>query len=148
MENDEKQEEARTNTVLEAISKASDYSDLVGYYVDFRDQKEQIKKEMTQRISAVEVFMDRIEGRLLELLTESGQDSAKTKFGTAYKSPKTSARVADWNVLIGYIKANDAYDLLTKNVSKDAVKARMTETGEVVPGVDLVTIQTVGIRRA
>ena len=119
--------QAETDSILQAIGKSKDYSELVGHYVDFRDKKEAIKKEMTERVRDVEVFMDRIEGRLLELLLESGQDSAKTKFGTAYKSPKTSARVADWNALIEYVKRHEAYDLLTKNVAKDAVMSRIKE---------------------
>jgi hypothetical protein len=148
VEETDEQKEAKVSAILDAIGKSKDYGELVGFYVDYRDAKEQIKKEMTERIAGVEVFMDRIEGRLLEMLMESGQDSAKTPYGTAYKSTKTSAKVADWNVLIGYIKKNDAYDLLTKNVSKDAIKARMEDTGEIVPGVNLTTYQEVGIRRA
>lgn len=141
-------QEEKVDAVLGAIGKSKDFGELVGFYVDFRDQKEAIKREMADRLAGVTVFMDRIEGRLLELLTESGQDSAKTKYGTAYKKPFLSAKVADWNVLIEYVKKNDAFDLLTKSVAKDAVKARITETGEIVPGVDLVTTQQVGIRRS
>lgn len=140
--------EKQIEKVMNAISASSDFGELVGHYVDFRDQKEAIKRQYAEDVSVPESFMKRIESRLLELLADTGQESAKTKFGTAYKKPALSAKVADWNVLIDYIKRNDAYDLLVKNVAKDAVKARIDETGEIVPGVDLATTLTVGIRRS
>jgi hypothetical protein len=141
-------DEAQLTAILDAIGESKDYGELVQHYVEFRDQKEQIKREMAERQAPADACMNRIEGRLLELLMESGQDSAKTKYGTAYQKPFTSAKIADWNVFIGYVKKNDAYDLLKKDVAKDALKARLTETGEIVPGVNLVTTNTVGIRRA
>lgn len=134
--------------ILSAIGKATDFSELVGFYVDFRDQIEAIKRELAERTAPLSARMDRIEARLLERLSETGQENAKTTFGTAYKKPFTSTKVADWNVLLDYIKKNDAYDLLTKSVAKDAVKARIEETGEIVPGVDLVTGVSVGVRRS
>lgn len=148
MEENEQEAEERQAQILAAIGKSKDFSELVGHYVDLRDQKEVIKKETAQRTAPLDAFIDRIESRLLELLIESGQENAKTKFGTAYKKPFTSVKVADWNVFIDHVKKNDAFDLLTKAVAKDAVKARIEETGQVVPGLDLVTIQQVGIRRA
>lgn len=141
-------DEKEQKQVLDAIAKSEDYGELVGFYVDFRDEKEQIKREMTERMNVPQALMDRIESRLLELFIDSNQESAKTKFGTAYKVAKSSARVADWNVLLEYIKKNDAFDLLVKNVAKEGVKARIEETGENVPGVDIATTQTIQIRRA
>lgn len=131
-----------------AISGANDIAELVGHYVGFRDKKEELKRFRTELESGLDAFMESIENRLLQVLDASGQESAKTKFGTAYKKKSTSTKVADWNVLIGYVKENDAYDILTKSVAKDAVKQRIEETGEPVPGVDLVTWIEVGIRRA
>lgn len=138
----------RQAAILDAIGKATNVSDLVGYYIDFRDEKERLKRKFTDDQAIPIGFMDRIEARLLTLLTESGQESAKTPFGTAYKANKTAAKVADWNSLIGYVKDNDAYDLLTKGVAKDAVIARIDATGEVVPGVDIIKFVEVNIRRS
>lgn len=134
--------------VIEAVGNTSDFSELVGHFVDFRDQKEQLKRRQTDEMEPFNTILEAIENRLLARLQETGQDSAKTKFGTAYKKTGSSTKVADWNVLIDYIKKNDAFDLLVKNVAKEAVKARLDETGELVPGVDIVTFVTAGVRRA
>lgn len=140
--------EERHNAILKAIGEATNISDLVGHYIDFRDEKEAIKRKFTEDQAVPIAYMDRIEARLLTLLTESGQDSAKTPFGTAYKAAKTSAKVSDWNSLIEYVKREDAYDLLTKGVAKDAVIARIDATSEVVPGVDIIKFVEVNIRRS
>jgi len=134
--------------LIEAVETCKDFGSLVQTYVMLRDEKEQAKREFTEKTAPMDSLLKTLDSKLLLMLDESGQESAKTASGTVYKTTKTSAKVADWNVLIAYVKKHDAYDLLTKNVSKDAVNARVKESGEIVPGVDLVKFVDVGVRRA
>lgn len=131
-----------------AVDATKDFDSLVQAYIIARDAKEQIKRITTEWSAPIDGLMTVIESKFKEMLDATGQESAKTASGTVYKTLRTSAKVADWNVLLAYIIKHDAYDLLTKNVSKDAAKARMEETGEIVPGVDFVRFIDVGVRRA
>jgi hypothetical protein len=139
---------ANQESLTAAITNVKDMAELVGHYVSLRDKKEELKRHRTELESALGSVMDVIAARLGNILDDTGQESAKTKFGTAYKAHKTSAKVADWRVLVDYIKKHDAFDLLTKAVAKDAIKQRIDESGEIVPGVDLVTFTEVQVRRA
>jgi hypothetical protein len=147
-EQEELDQQQKREAILQVIAETKDYSQLVEAYVGQRDEKEELKRKYTEDANKITEIMDAIEGRILALLQESGQESAKTKFGTAYKSPKSSVKIADWNVFINYVKKNDAFDLLTKNVSKDAVISRIECTQEIVPGVNIIRFETVGIRRS
>lgn len=134
--------------LIKAVDKATDYDSLTAVYINCRDAKEELKREITERTAPVDSLMKTIEGKLLAMLEAANVESIRTESGTIYKMPKTSVKVADWQVLLAYIKKNDAFDLLTKAVSKDAVKARIDESNEIVPGVDLYTVINVGIRRS
>lgn len=133
--------------LIKAVDKSTDYDSLTAVYIQCRDAKEELKREITEKTAPVDSLMKTIEGKLLSMIEESGLESVRTASGTVYKMPKTSAKVADWKIFLDYVKKNDAFDLLVKNVSKDAVKARIEESNEIVPGIDMYTIITVGIRR-
>ena len=76
-----------------------------------------------------------------------GKKKFPTPHGTFHKVKKTFARVADWNVLLEWIKKNEAWDMFKKDVNKTAVEARMEETKTVIPGVDWVSAIDVQVRR-
>lgn len=137
-----------TDQIMKAVEGSEDYGSLTDLYIQCRDEEEALKRENTDKNTPIKNLKNILEGKLLAMIEASGLESVKTSAGTVYKLPKTSAKVADWQVLLDYIKKNDAFDLLTKNVSKDAVKARIEESNEIVPGVDMYTIITVGIRRS
>ena len=137
-----------TPELKDAVDNCTDFDSLVAAYVMLRDSKEEAKREFTERTAPIEALIKTAGQKLLELLDASGQEGAKTKHGSVYKTKKTSAKVVDWNFVLEYIRKHEAWDLLTHAVSKDAVKARVDETGEIVPGVDLVTFIDVGVRRA
>lgn len=129
-----------------AIEESKDVDFLVATYVTLRDLKEEVKREESEKLSPINNLMNSVKTELLKFLDESGQEAARTAHGTAYKTRKTTARVADWNFVLDYIKKNDAWDILTHAVSKDAVQSRVEETGEIIPGVDLVTMIDVNVR--
>lgn len=121
---------------------------LVESYIALRDEKERIQKEFTATKNGITGTMDEIEVEFLKRLEAEGLEGLRTALGTVFKLPKTTARVVDWTAVINWVVENNAFDILTKNVSKDAVVKRINEDNVVVPGVDLYTFQTVGIRRA
>lgn len=126
---------------------AEKIDDLVKLYIEIRDARAKLKKAFTQDDDELKAGLELIEAEFKQHMDEAGAESVGTKHGVIYKTTKRSAKVADWNTLLGYVKQHDAFDLLTKNVSKDAVFARIEETDAPVPGVDIYQTVEVGVRR-
>jgi hypothetical protein len=72
-----------------------------------------------------------------ELLASNQQSwkSSRTGHSTNFTT-KSSCSVTDWDALLAYIKANEAWQLLNHAVNKIAVKEVITATAGVVPGAD------------
>lgn len=123
-------------------------SELVAKYIELRDKKAQIKAEYDGKVAKLDENLDKIEAVLLKTFDSTGMESVKTEFGTAYTSTRTTASVADPDAFMTYCKANDAWHLLEKRVSKVAVEQYKDEHQDVPPGVSYRAERTVNIRRS
>jgi len=127
--------------------------DLTAKYIELRERKAKIRKEADEAEAALDVIQDAVGDKIREIMHEQGVTSMKTIHGTAYIAYRESATVADWDVLLGFIKKSEAWDLLERRVSKSAVKDRMEEDRngqyqhEPPPGVNFVRIEGVNVRR-
>jgi hypothetical protein len=88
-----------------------------------------------------------LENMALKFLNDSHQENAKTEFGTAYIAEPVSAKVIDKDAFFGFVSDNQAFDLLTSAISKDALK-EYTDAGQSVPGVEITKIRVARIRRS
>lgn len=122
--------------------------ELVERYIKLRDTKDRLKKAYAKRVGPIEEALEAIEGLLLKQFEELGVESARCASGTAYKSRKTSATVADWESTLGHIIKHNNWSMLEKRVSKDAVSAYKDEYGELPPGVNWREEITVNVRRS
>ena len=92
--------------------------------------------------------MDVLEAGLLQSMNETGAESIKTEHGTAYKSKVMSAKVADRESLMAFVREKQAFHLLTAAVSKEAVRDYMeANDGYPPPGVDVSFITNINLRR-
>ncbi len=123
-------------------------SELVAKYIELRDKKAQFKAEYDAKVGKLDEVLDKIEATLLKTFDQAGMDSVKTEFGTAYTSTRTTASIADPDAFMTYCKANDAWHMLEKRVSKVAVEQYKDEHEEVPPGVNYRAERTVNIRRS
>jgi len=127
--------------------------DLTAKYIELRERKAKIRKEADEAEAALDVIQDAVGDKIREIMHEQGVTSVKTAHGTAYIAYRESATVADWDVLLGFIKKSEEWDLLERRVSKSAVKDRMEEDRngqyqhEPPPGVNFVRIEGVNVRR-
>lgn len=121
---------------------------LVERYIRMRDTKDRLKKAYAKKIAPLEDAMGQIEGLLLRMFEDTGIDSAKCGSGTAYKSRRCSATVADWDAALRHIIAKQAWSMLEKRVSKDAVEAYKEEYGDLPPGVNWREELVVNVRRS
>jgi hypothetical protein len=121
---------------------------MIEKYLALRDKAATLKKLQTETMAPYNVAMSTLENMLLGELNASGQKSANTPAGTAYKTTSTSAKVVDWTETLAYIREHDAWDLLEHRVSKLAVGALIEETQQPVPGVSVTTETVVNVRKA
>jgi hypothetical protein len=124
-------------------------SDAVEIYIKLRDKKAQLKSEFQEAVAPVQVKMDKLEAKFLEIMNTTGVDSLKTEHGTAYSSTRSSASVADKDAFFTFVKENNEWPLIEVRASSTAVKefAEANE-GELPPGINYNVERTINIRRS
>lgn len=120
---------------------------LVDKYIALRDKKSVIKKEYDDKVQKIEEALDKVEAILLKHFDETGSESIKTAAGTAYKSNRTSATVADWDAFLAHVQSAEAWELLEHRVAKKAVEEMKNATGDIPPGVNWSSEIVVNVRR-
>lgn len=124
-------------------------SEAVSLYIKLRDQKAQMKAEFDASVAPLQEKMDKLEAKLLEVFNQTGMDSVKTEFGTAYATVRTSASIADRDAFMDFVKAHEEWSLLEVRVSKTAVEQyRSANDDELPPGINVREERVVNIRRS
>ena len=118
--------------------------ELVKFYIALRDKSLQLKKERDD----LKAKQDKIEGVLLQRYQEQGIESARTPYGTAYKTVVHSASVADRDAFMNHVKENDAYELMEVRCSKESVQQYINEHGELPPGVNWYSEVHIRVQRS
>lgn len=129
------------------MSEAVNVSDIVRTYMKLRNQKEQIEAETKDRVAKLKEKMSRLEAWIKEKADADGVTSFKTDHGTAFLTTTDYANVADWDAVLGFIRDNEAYDMLEKRISKLAVRGYIETNKAVPPGVNYGTKLEVNIRK-
>lgn len=120
---------------------------LVAGYMRLRERRDAIKAEYEEKLSGVTSFMEEIEKNISHMSIEQGAEGYKTKHGTVFFTMINRCNVQDWQQVLAFVKENDAYDLLTKAVKKDAVREYIEKMQRVPPGLDWATIRTFNCRK-
>ena len=126
---------------------------LVAKYIELRDRKSAEKKKFEAATAEIDRRMKAIEEHLQTVLDAAGANSINTDHGTILKTHRESARVADWDTLLTYIRENNEWGLLERRVSTAHVKDLMEESRDgsyrnpPPPGVDFVRLASVQVRR-
>lgn len=121
---------------------------MIEKYLALRDKVTAIKKQHTEQLAPYNVAMAKLEALLLDHLNQQGADNIKVRdVGTAYKVTNTSATVAEWPLVLDYVRQHEAWDLLQRAVSKTAVLAAIEETQAPVPGVKVSQETVLNVRR-
>jgi hypothetical protein len=122
--------------------------ELIAKYIKIRDAKAEQEAAHKEHLKRYTNALNKIEQLLLKEFNETGQESAKTASGTAYRSTRTSAKVADRDTFLAFVRDNDGWDFLESRVNKTAVEAYIEEHDELPPGVDVSRAVTINIRRS
>jgi hypothetical protein len=120
---------------------------VIDTYLKLRRKKEAIESEAKEKAKGIKDNMAKLEGWIKEQADNQGVKSFKTDHGTAFLTTTDFAQVADWDAVLGYIKENDAFDMLEKRVSKTAVRGYIEKNKSVPSGVNYGTRIDVNVRK-
>jgi hypothetical protein len=121
--------------------------DVVSAYLKLRDKKDAMEAEVKDRTKEIKERLNKMEAWLKEQADAQGVTSFKTKHGTAFLTTTDYANVADWDSVLEFIQANEAFDMLEKRVSKIAVRGYIDANKAVPPGINYGTKLEVNVRK-
>jgi len=120
---------------------------VVETYITLRGQKEAIEADTKDRLVGIKEKMLKLEAWIQVKSDETGVKSFKTDHGTAFLTTNDYATVADWDVVLAWVKENEAWDMLTRGVSKRSVRGYIDANKTVPDGVNFGTKIGVSVRR-
>ena len=107
---------------MATISELDDLS-LLKIFIGLRERRAQRKAAYSDDDSGDKGKQDKIEVEFLKRFQSRGIDNvAARNVGTAYRSTRSSATVADWEAVLDHVKEQDAWELLERRVSKGAIQ--------------------------
>jgi hypothetical protein len=121
---------------------------LIDRYVKLRDRKAAMKAEYDLSVAKIDEAMTKVENFILGHLNTNGIDSVGAPAGTAFKATMTSATVADRDAFMGYVRNNEAFNLLDVRANKTAVIEFREANNDLPPGINWREEAVVRIRRA
>lgn len=125
-----------------------DDESLTKLYIAARDRRAQRKAAYTEDDAADKQRQEKIEIEFLRRFQDRGIDSVSIRgVGTAYKSTRSSATVADWDTFLDHVKENEAWELLEHRVNKTALEQVKEAEGELVPGTNWSETVVINFRR-
>jgi hypothetical protein len=118
----------------------------IEWFVALRDQLREFDERTKIERAKITEPLDALEVKINEFLVNNKLENVKTACGTAYISRRHSAKIADPDVFKAFVHQGH-FDLIDWRANATAVRTYIAEKKELVPGVTLSTIQSVGIRR-
>lgn len=120
--------------------------ELVQTYLELREIKAQLEKKHKERKGKVDDKMKMIEAKLLQFFEETGQESARTKYGTPYTQLRESVTVSSRDDFLDFVRENEAWDMLENRASKTAVLEYKEEHEELPPGLSYRAERIVNVK--
>tara|TARA_B100000768_G_C11153775_1_gene321449 strand:- start:178 stop:579 length:402 start_codon:yes stop_codon:yes gene_type:complete len=121
---------------------------LLQFFIELRDRRARRKADYALDDAGDKQKQNGIEIEFLRRFDERGIDNVSSReFGTAYRSTRSSATVADRDMFTNYIKEHDAWELADIRVSKSGAVQFREEHNDLVPGTNWSETQVVNFRR-
>jgi hypothetical protein len=127
----------------------SSVAELIKHYVEIRYKKSKMQDKHKEELAPFNTALAGLESVFMAEMDKLGADSINAReAGTIYRSVRTSATVADFDLLKAYVLENDCWELLQARVSPVAVEAILEDTGELPPGINLSRDMRIGVRKS
>lgn len=124
------------------------FDELVDQVVRLRDKIKAADDAHKQRTATARAYKERLEAKLLERLNSVGGDSIKTPHGTAYRTTRRNASIADGGAFREFVVSQNAFDLVDWRANAPAINDYIRANKSPPPGVNYSETYTVGVRRS
>ena len=130
------------------MNKPTSIETRVEQYVKIRDIIRDLEKKHEETIKPYKDSLEALGSVLLDHLTTTGLESARTASGTVYRTERVSASIQDVSAFWGHVVGTESWDLIDKRANKTAVSDYVSVNGTPPPGVNYNVSHVVGVRRA
>jgi hypothetical protein len=117
-------------------------SSLIGAVQKLAQEIDRQKCAYETAIEPLEIAKIKLEGAIADEMDKQGVKNAPTEYGTAYFSHILKPKVVDREIYLRWVVDNEAFDLITNHVAKEALK----DMGEYPPGLQVDTFRKLNIR--
>jgi len=125
----------------------TDIKERVGLYIALRDKIKSLEAEHKERLQPLKADLEALGGALAKFMEDTNSDGIKTEFGTCYLTTRWNASLADADAFMRFVQDTKEFDLLDRKANATAVRDYVKEHNALPPGVNLSSIQQVGVRR-
>jgi hypothetical protein len=116
-------------------------------YITVRDAIKRLDENHNNARKNLLDLQERVGGKIRAFMDANKLENLKTEHGTAYTTTVFSASVADPDLFMRYVIEHKEFDLLDRRANKTAVVAFVKEHKGLPPGVNLNSVQNLGVRR-
>jgi hypothetical protein len=120
----------------------------VDQYIKLRDKIKEIEARHKDELKPYKETLEKLNAVILAHLTQVGGESIRTSAGTAYRTEKKAASLADPQAFMEYVISNEAWDLMDRKANVAAVADFINEYNAPPPGVNFSSTFVVGVRRS
>lgn len=118
-------------------------------YLKMRMKKQEITKELEEKVGAIDADMKEVTAMMREVLQATGGTSLKTAHGTVYLTRKDKYYPMDWEAFGNWVVAKGEISLLEKRVAQSNMKQWMEDNPtDPPPGLQCESEITVTVRKA
>jgi hypothetical protein len=112
---------------------APSVDDLTRTYVKIRTRLQEKAAAFKEEEAKLKSQLDLIKRALLDYCSEHGVESARTAYGTFYRTTKTRYWTSDWEAMHKFVLQQEVPDFLEKRLNQSVVKQFLEENPEQVP---------------
>jgi hypothetical protein len=129
------------------MSAAPDKPFTIGYIIDEMYRIREQRREIAKQDKDLKEHFDNLEGELIKVMDEQQTLRSGGQLASAVISTDVYPNVTDWDTVYDYIKENDAFHLLKRQINA-APWRELFELGTPVPGTESFTKRTVSLKGA
>lgn len=115
-------------------------------YIEIRDALKRIEEKYDAEKRPLLEIQNRLSGIISDFMNANNLENLKTAAGTCYTSSRSSATVQDGSMFMDFIKQGH-WDMIERRANPTAVRDYVKQHNNLPPGVNLTTVQTLGVRR-
>lgn len=103
---------------------------------------------LNAQVSALESAKQIIAEQLMDTMKQEGLESVKNQYGSFSIGKKTVPSVKSWEDFYDFIRENNSFHLLERRPSAKACVEEVSLNGTGIPGVEIIDLDRLAVRKA